>query len=1189
MSSTRPLCLGLFDLDRPIGKGGMGEVWRATHRGMRVAVAVKVMTANRARDPDFVASFRDEVRAVAALDHPRIVHVHDHGSVDARAEEVSEGRLVAGSPWLAMDLVEGGALDARLVAGQLSWSQQRRVLLRLLEALAHAHAHGLVHRDLKPANVLLQEPDDPGGGLVLTDFGLAQAGEERELAGHTEAPSGTPHYMAPEQFEGHWRDYGPWTDLYALGCLAFRMATGVHAHTGETMFALAFSHLRGKREAWGPRVSVPADLEDWVDRLLRLAPGERFQRAADAAWALRQLEEPEEGTLDDTVDEEVDWDAPTMQVAGAITETRLMSARTQIQPQGVRPPGTAVPPPVARPEDRIRCLAPLPQDWRTVEPRRKQAVIQLPGAGLGLFGLRTVPLVGREPERSLLWAALAEVRRTGAFRMAVLRGGAGTGKSRLADWVALRADEVGSASVVRARHAPEVGGGSGLGPMLARYLRCRGLDRPSIRERVGSILRAEGQASDYELLGLTQVMAPGDDDGESPFVFSGPSERHGLMRRFLARMGDGRPLLLLLDDVQWGADALAFVRSLRAAGELAPFPVLVVATVRDDLLTAGSEAGELLADLLQQPEVRALDVAPLEPDEHSRLVEQLLGLRGDLARAVARRTGGNPLFAVQLVGDWVDRGVLEPSLEGFRLRPGEAAVLPDGIHAVWHQRVDTALVGLPARARRALWVAAALGGEVDPIEWALACGQLGVSVPQPLVDRLVAGGLARWSASGGQAWGFEHGLLIESLLRDARDAGLLARCHRACITMLQGRYPGGSRGLAARLAAHLEGAGEPGEAFARWLLACREELDLSEYAACRASLERAGAALAAAGIPEADARHGQLLQSRLTVLRHTVRLTEARELAFEGLERARRHGWTSLVACFTGDAGDVLHRTGRVTEGEALLRQAFALHQGLGEHSEAMRCRRSMASCLRLRNQLDEARGILVEVAAWYRDHDDGIQLAATTRDLAMVLIAQGDTAGGIEATMRARRHYEQVGHRMGVVRCLNTLGTALYTEGRYDEAARTLEEGLDLDRQVGSGLGSMLVINLALAELGRGRFDMAERRVTPFLHEVRSSPEPLFCLFFEAMVLAARVGQGRFEGWEQQLERVIELMGETAESDPDLGRILRIGGEQALRRRRPQVARQLLDLALAQWSVLGDAEEAARTRQLLAGLPEGP
>ena len=185
------------------------------------------------------------------------MHVHDHGSVDAAAEDASGGELRRGSPWLAMDFVAGGTLGERVQAVALSWRQQRGVLLALLDALAHAHSRGLVHRDLKPANVLLADPDDPAAGLQLTDFGLAQAGEERAAPGHTEVASGTPQYMSPEQFEGHWRDYGPWTDLYALGCVAFTLASGDLPYQGESMFTLAFAHMHGRREPFRPRIAVP--------------------------------------------------------------------------------------------------------------------------------------------------------------------------------------------------------------------------------------------------------------------------------------------------------------------------------------------------------------------------------------------------------------------------------------------------------------------------------------------------------------------------------------------------------------------------------------------------------------------------------------------------------------------------------------------------------------------------------------------------------------------------------------------------------------------------------------------------------------------------------------------------------------------------------------------------------------------
>jgi len=201
----------------------MGQVWFGVHRAQGVPVAVKVITAERAREASYLQAFHNEVSAMAGLDHPGIVLVFDYGTVGEVAASSSEGALVPGSPYLAMELATGGSLrDADLPA---TWGELRDLLLGLLDALAHAHARGVVHRDIKPGNILVfeEEPARSGGEhllarrLRLTDFGLAHALDAPDAEGVRIGQSGTPRYMAPEQFAARWREFGPWTDLYALG------------------------------------------------------------------------------------------------------------------------------------------------------------------------------------------------------------------------------------------------------------------------------------------------------------------------------------------------------------------------------------------------------------------------------------------------------------------------------------------------------------------------------------------------------------------------------------------------------------------------------------------------------------------------------------------------------------------------------------------------------------------------------------------------------------------------------------------------------------------------------------------------------------------------------------------------------------------------------------------------------------
>ena len=188
--------LGPFELHEPIGSGGMGQVWRATHREQAVAVAVKVITIDRARDEALLSAFRDEVRAVAGLDHPNIIQVFDHGQIPREAEEASRGQLASLSPYLVMELADGGSVQS--LRGKLPWARIRELLGALLDALAHAHARGVVHRDIKPANLLF------GGerlGVKLSDFGFVHALEGEWFDRSDVDTSGILVYMVPEQIE----------------------------------------------------------------------------------------------------------------------------------------------------------------------------------------------------------------------------------------------------------------------------------------------------------------------------------------------------------------------------------------------------------------------------------------------------------------------------------------------------------------------------------------------------------------------------------------------------------------------------------------------------------------------------------------------------------------------------------------------------------------------------------------------------------------------------------------------------------------------------------------------------------------------------------------------------------------------------------------------------------------------------
>ncbi|HKV13164.1 MAG TPA: protein kinase, partial [Thermoanaerobaculia bacterium] len=760
--------LGPFRLERCIGRGGTAEVWSGVHVGQGVPVAVKVMTGERARRENFRAAFRNEVQAVASLDHPGIVLVFDHAEIGPEGEEASGGLLPAESPALALELADRGTLADLLPLG-LSWEEIRRVLLSLLDALAHAHARGVVHRDLKPSNILAFADGDGPPRLKLADFGLAQAVEREVRSDSTEVVCGTPSYMAPEQLRGQWRDYGPWTDLYGLGCLAWSLATGRPPFTGASLFELVRLQMDEPPPRFHPIVPVPKGFEGWLRRLLQKDPGRRFLRAADATWALLGLGRTEDrpgaggGGIDPA-------EIPTDVVAfGGLWPAETNGGDKVSESPGEEPPSA-------------RRSPPFPSSWE--RPETGPLPMRLVGAGLGLYGLRSIPLLGRFDERSALWQALARVHAERKTRLVVLHGMAGAGKTRLAEWVAERAHEVGGATLLRATHGPNPGGEDGLSRMMARHFRCAGLSPQEILDRMERLFRARRGTDESEWQGFTELMAPGTSHPQTA------RERFGLIERYLERLTHQRPVLLLLDDVQWSADSIAFAHHLLERREAEPKPILLFLTVRDEALAERPLEAAALDELLDLPGASRLEIPPLPAEERAVLTRDILGLEGDLAAEVDARTGGNPLFAVQLVGDWVQRGLIEVGETGFVCRPGEEVWLPDDLHQVWSDRVDRLLERQPPGCREALEIAAVLSPTVDRREWEAACRAGSAPCPPSLPESLVASRLALRAEDG---WSFVHAMLRESLERMAREAGRLPAHHRACAAMLAERSAAGER------------------------------------------------------------------------------------------------------------------------------------------------------------------------------------------------------------------------------------------------------------------------------------------------------------------------------------------------------------------------------------------------------------
>ena len=813
-----PIDLGPFQLEEPVAMGGMGSIWRGRHRGQGTPVAVKVMLGDELQSETFRLAFRNEAWAMASLDHRGIVMVFDQGTIPADAAAASEGRLQEGAPYIVMDYVPGGILSDRRIC---TWWDLKGTLLLLLDALAHAHARGVIHRDLKPANILI-DPDVASGGLQLTDFGIAHAAER--IIGSDEASAspvmGTLHYMAPEQMDGRWRDFGPWTDLYSLGCIAWELATGSVPFDSDDPLDLMDLHLDEELPPFEPQIPVPQGFDAWVARLLIKEPFERPMRAADAAHELKSLGEPgdEERTraLGLTMLEGIPAIRPEQ--ISAWMEVPEVQRREAARPSarydlgletlsGIAPVAIAsldgdstldefLDPLVSDEDDEdsaARRGIRLQLSWR--RQRRPRPWKSLAGAGLGLWGLRTIPLVGRDSELDAIWEALRAVHQEHRAGAVIVEGGLGTGSTRVARWLCERAHELGVAEILWATHSPTPRPSDGIARMLGRAFRCVGLSPPMREDRIADVLLRRGLATAQDASDLAGGLTRWIDrdrprlDGSIPRAsLSGDRPRFRWIYKLLRRMARRRPVLVWLDDAQWGLESLAFADYVLRAQAKSPAELLVLISVQEDALEPHTPAHRMLAGLLATDGTQRLQLGPLPGPSQEMLVRDLLGLDGELAQRVAERSGGNPLFATQLVGEWIRRGVLVAGPRGFLLGDGAEAHIPTDLPALWLERVRATVGDLGPSAIQILELAAALGGRVHTREFGTLLDALQWGRPDQLLERLFDERLAVPSKGG---WSFVHDALRDALERQARAEGRWAT-HSQAIAQITHGAPAGN-------------------------------------------------------------------------------------------------------------------------------------------------------------------------------------------------------------------------------------------------------------------------------------------------------------------------------------------------------------------------------------------------------------
>ncbi|NQW63962.1 MAG: tetratricopeptide repeat protein [Deltaproteobacteria bacterium] len=1165
------LQLGPFVVGDRIGAGAMGEVYAGRHVAEERDVAIKVITRDAAARPRFQEEFRREVRAMARLDHPNIIQIYDLGTISEELAERSSGKFVAGSPYFVMELGSNSLLGVRF---PLPWRRLATLLSELLAAVGHAHARGVLHRDIKPAN-LLRVTTPEGQSLRLSDFGIAWAADRdgERFAESAEGMVGTPIYMAPEQFDASWRDHGPFTDLYEIGIVAYEMSMGAPPFRASSTASWAQHHRATplpRLEALGE--DYPSGFADWIRTMAAKAPGDRFQTAADAAAALQALDRL---TIDTAAPGAAGSMAPD---TGAAWLAQHRSSKETME-SSQRGEALSVKAPLAR-----VALSDLGRATRIAEVQSQRPAL-LAGVGAAIAAIRQPRLSGRAEERRLLADALQRVLDQGGVEVVALEGAAGVGKSRLAEWLCEHAAEFGLAMPLRADHDRLGSPWNRLGRMMADTYRCDRLKRPELLARAEQLLVAEGVTDPTEWRAAAELMAEGLADaastGDLPLItFGGSDERFIVFARFLLRRSLERPVIVWLDDAHDGLGSLQFADFFRSAHPAAA--VLFLLTIREDLLPLHEAERDVVDRLVPPGSASRCYLGPLTQDDQREMLERNVGLSGELASAVMQRTAGNPLFAMQLLGAWMQRDELTPSRDGLVLAERADLALPTNLHALWDERLSRCLLPFAPERADFLCLAAMLGHAIELRMLDAICLQCDLVCDSEVLDALLASGLLRQSDGH---LSFSHPLLRDRLEVAARSHPEWRAWNRICATVTQTHFNGQAHATLARAAQFLAQAGCLDEAIARYAEAADDALSTGETLVVPELLRERGRLLREAGAAEDDPRFAEEQLIRADAFRIQWDFHRAAEWAERGLQATSMPDAAHLRGRALLLMSHVQRQLGDTAAASQYAQQALRACQRAGDGPRTARSFLAIAIFHRMRGAIAEALGNYERARAIFLDLDDRAGVARCLLGLGHLHRAQRNFRRSEETYTEAMATFRDVGIRNELAQCYNGLAEVARYRGDYELARQHYLEALEIQTSIGVKSLVLTRINLAMTSILQEDYDGAREALEALEKQVRAQGQFAFLVFIYVALLPCLAHHGDRIGWQHYLHLLEESLRTSHQVDADLATFAALAGELQVVAGRMEEAVVALDLAARQWESLEDWPASDKLRLRISEL----